>query len=206
MTTLPAPRALCAAAMLAAVLAAGPGTSPAPASAHSDESHDKLAAASGDFAAERLAVPDVTLIDANADPQRLKGPLTEGQIVVLNFSYTTCDTICPLGNVVMASLQDILPADAPVRLLSVTIDPRTDTPELMREAAESFDAGPRWSWLTGAPDEITRLLAAFDADYTNIVLHDPMFLVGRISEGRFYRSLSMPTPQELKRIVDAMAH
>lgn len=204
--TLPAPRALCAAAMLAAVLAAGPGTTPRPASAHSDESPGEPAAASGDFAAERLAVPDVTLIDENADPQRLKGPLTEGQIVVLNFSYTTCDTICPLGNVVMASLQDLLPEDAPVRLLSVTIDPTTDTPELMREAAESFGAGPRWSWLTGPPEEITRLLAAFDADYTNIVLHDPMFLVGRISEGRFYRSLSMPTPQELKRIVDAMVH
>lgn len=200
-------RSLWGAGLIAAILGSGPVTGPGPAEAHSDDTAGHLpAAASGSFSLERLAVPDVTLIDQNANLQRLKGPLTQGQIVVLNFSYTTCDSICPLGNVVMADLQDLLPEDAPVRLLSITIDPTTDTPELMRDAADSFGAGPRWSWLTGSPDEITRLLAAFDADYANIVLHDPMFLVGRISEGRFYRSLSMPMPEELKRIVDAMAH
>jgi protein SCO1/2 len=189
---------LAGAAALAGLRAASPGTAPLPAPPPS--------LATGSFATERLAVPDVTLIDQHAVPQSLKGPLTEGQIVVLNFSYTTCDTICPLGNVVLADLQDLLPPEAPVRLLSVTIDPSTDTMELMRDAADAFGAGPRWTWLTGAPDDVARLTAAFDADYANIALHDPMFLVGRISDGQFYRSLSMPSPHDLKQIIDGMSY
>ena len=74
----------------------------------------------------------------------------------------------------------------------------------MRAAAEEFGASARWHWLTGNPGEVKRLLAAFDADYANIVLHDPMFLVGRVEDGRFYRSLSMPEAGDLKKIIDAM--
>ncbi|MGX0975084.1 protein SCO1/2 [Roseovarius sp. MBR-51] len=158
----------------------------------------------GGFQMERLSLPDVTLIDQDARATPFKGPLTEGQILVITFGYTTCDTICPLGNVVMADLDMALAPDRRIRLMSITIDPATDTPELMRKAAETFGASTRWSWLTGTPVEIDRLLEAFDADYANIALHDPMFLVGRVEDGRFYRSLSMPDPADLVRIIDAM--
>ena len=130
--------------------------------------------------------------------------MTQGHVVVINFNYTTCDTICPLGNVVMADLDAMLGPERAVRLLSITIDPARDTPDRMRAAAEEFGASARWRWLTGNPGEVKRLLAAFDADYTNIVLHDPMFLVGRVEDGRFYRSLSMPEAGDLKKIIDAM--
>lgn len=156
------------------------------------------------FRSERLAVPDVTLIDQEARAHRLKGALTEGRVLVINFNYTTCETLCPLGNVVMADLDALIPPGRDVLLMSITIDPANDTPDRMRAAAEEFGASARWSWLTGAPAEIKRLLEAFDADYANIVLHDPMFLVGRLEDGRFYRSLSMPEAEELKKIVDAM--
>ena len=167
------------------------------------QAHD-LGATTGEFELERLALPDVTLIDQNATPHRLKGPLTDGQTLVINFSYTTCDTICPLGNVVMADLDGILPPHAPVKLLSITINPTNDTPDLMRRAAETFGASERWSWLTGVPSEVDRVLKAFDANYVDVVLHDPMFLVGKASEGRFYRSVTMPDAKQLKRLVDAM--
>ncbi len=157
------------------------------------------------FRSERLALPDVELIDQEARTHRFKGALTEGQVLVINFNYTTCDTLCPLGNVVMADLDALLPAGQGVVLMSITIDPANDTPDRMRAAAEEFGASDRWHWLTGPPAEIGRLLSAFDADYANIVLHDPMFLVGRVEDGRFYRSLSMPEAADLKKIVDAMA-
>jgi protein SCO1/2 len=160
--------------------------------------------AKGDFALERLAVPQVTLIDQYAREQVFKGPLTDGQVLVINFNYTTCESICPIGNDVMAELDDLLAPDAPVRLLSITIDPGRDTPAHMRKAADTFGASERWAWLTGAPGEVSRLLAAFDADYANIVLHEPVFLVGDLDSQRFYRSQSMPAPQELARLVASL--
>lgn len=161
-------------------------------------------AAKGDFAVERLAVPQVTLIDQYAREQVFKGPLTDGQVLVINFNYTTCESICPIGNDVMAELDDLLAPEAPVRLLSITIDPGRDTPAHMRKAADTFGASDRWAWLTGSPGEVSRLLAAFDADYANIVLHEPVFLVGDLDSQRFYRSQSMPAPQELAGLVASL--
>lgn len=162
------------------------------------------AAQIGNFAPEILRVPDVTLIDHDARRHDFKGPLTRDRLLVINFSYTTCASICPIGNAVLADLDDMLGPDAPVRLMSITIDPARDTPTLMREAAETFGASDRWSWLTGAPGEINRLLAAFDADFANIELHDPVFLIGDLESGRFYRSLSMPRAEELAALVAAL--
>jgi protein SCO1/2 len=158
----------------------------------------------GEFALERLAIPQVALIDQYAREQAFKGPLTDGQILVVNFNYTTCESICPIGNDVMAELDDLLAPDAPVRLLSITIDPGRDTPAQMRKAADSFGASDRWSWLTGEPAEVSRLLAAFDADFANIVLHDPVFLVGDLDSQRFYRSQSMPLAKELAGLVASL--
>lgn len=159
----------------------------------------------GNFTVERLAVPEVELVDQDNQMHALKGPLTDGKLLVINFNYTTCVSICPLGNDVMARLDDMLAADKPIRLMSITIDPRRDTPSLMRAAAESFDASERWSWLTGDPGEIERLLAAFDAGVANVELHEPIFLVGDLETGRFYRSLSMPNPTELAQLIDTLA-
>lgn len=155
----------------------------------------------GAFAVEHLTVPRVTLIDQYAQEQLFHGPLTEGQVLVINFNYTTCESICPIGNDVMAELDGMLPAEAPVRLMSITIDPGRDTPAQMRKAAKTFGASERWAWLTGNPGEVSRLLAAFDADYANILLHEPVFLVGDLDTHQFYRSQSMPSPEELAGLV-----
>lgn len=158
----------------------------------------------GAFAIERLSVPPVTLIDQYAQEQPFHGPLTEGRVLVINFNYTTCESICPIGNDVMAELDDMLSNEAPVRLMSITIDPGRDTPAQMRKAADTFGASERWAWLTGSPGEVSRLLAAFDADYANIVLHEPVFLVGDLGTQQFYRSQSMPSPEELAGLVGTL--
>ncbi|SEA84331.1 SCO family protein [Rubrimonas cliftonensis] len=155
----------------------------------------------GNFALERLSTPNVELIDQNAERHRLKGALTDGRLLVINFSYTLCNSICPIGNDVMAELDGMLPPGEEVRLLSITIDPGRDTPAMMRKAADAFGASERWLWLTGAPGEIDRLLEAFDADFVDLELHDPVFLIGDLESGRFYRSLSMPSADELRNLV-----
>jgi len=52
-------------------------------------------------------------------------------------------------------------------LLSVTLDPGTDTPRVLKDYAELYGAGPGWTFLTGDEDQITELrhrLGAFDPD------------------------------------------
>lgn len=160
-----------------------------------------------DFVQERLVLPRMQLIDQHAKRRDLTGELARDAVLVINFSYTLCDSICPIGNDVMAQVDDLIEGSdgPPVRLLSITIDPTRDTPLLLSKAAETFDASDNWFWLTGDPYDIDSLLRALGAQVYDIVFHDPMFLVGDAGTGVFYRSLSMPTAAEIVDRIAALA-
>lgn len=86
-----------------------------------------------------------------------------GKVVVANFVYTNCPDICPLLSFRMKQLQDRLRDEqllgTHVQLLSFTVDPARDTPAVLREYAERFQADPAgWRFLTGPEDEVTRLI------------------------------------------------
>jgi len=72
-----------------------------------------------------------------------------GRPFVLDFIFTTCAGPCPRMSASMEVLQDEL-AGSDVRLVSVTVDPATDTPAVLAEYAERYGADPeRWWFLTG---------------------------------------------------------
>lgn len=76
----------------------------------------------------------------------------EGKIIVADFFFTRCGTICPKMGVQMQQLQLKLddPAFADVVFLSHTVDPEHDTPEVLREHARKLQAdSSRWVFLTG---------------------------------------------------------
>ena len=59
----------------------------------------------------------------------------------------------------MGELQSVLPANAPVKLLSVTTDPEFDSPAILKRYAEQFGAkSDRWWFLTGPKDQVRQVL------------------------------------------------
>jgi protein SCO1/2 len=89
-----------------------------------------------------------------------------GRAAVLSFIYTHCTDTCPLLTATMAQVQDRLRAEgllgSKVQLVSVTVDPRRDTPEVLAEYAARFKADPdAWRFLSGEPETIYAVLATF---------------------------------------------
>lgn len=83
-----------------------------------------------------------------------------GQPFVLDFVFTTCTGPCPAMSRNMRTLQDVL-ASSRARLVSFSVDPPRDTPEVLTKYAEGFGADPaRWWFLTGDEAEIARVAAA----------------------------------------------
>lgn len=102
------------------------------------------------------AVPDFVL--TNQEAQLVRRADLLGQPWVADIIFTRCAGPCPLMTRRMKSLQDALPADARVRLITLTTDPGYDSPEILRSYGERFGADfRRWWFLTGAPDQIARL-------------------------------------------------
>jgi protein SCO1/2 len=76
---------------------------------------------------------------------------------VADFIFTRCPASCPIMTARMARLNRELPRNLGVRLVSFTVDPDHDTPQVLQEYAESFSAPERWLFLTGGKEELFRL-------------------------------------------------
>ena len=77
---------------------------------------------------------------------------------VADIIFTRCAGSCPIMSGQMKSLQDALPANSPVRLVTLTTDPDFDTPPVLKKYSERFSADPgRWMFLTGTKEEIGKL-------------------------------------------------
>jgi protein SCO1/2 len=115
-----------------------------------------LAHEAGDQEEERLptigAAPDFALTSQDGAEVTLES--LRGKVIAVAFIYTWCPDVCPMLTDKMARVQDELGADFGTRIafVSITVDPERDTPEVLKEYAEAFDADPvGWSFLTGTP-------------------------------------------------------
>ncbi len=83
----------------------------------------------------------------------------EGKFLVVSFVFTSCSLSCRVVNDRMAEIQQSL-GDAPdVRLVSFTVDPRTDTPAVLTKFAAKYGADTRrWLFLTGPKTELYRVI------------------------------------------------
>ncbi len=84
----------------------------------------------------------------------------KGKVWLANFLYTTCPSTCPMLANRLADLQKAALAEGSgdeVRLVSFSVDPEHDTPEVLREYADALKADPRWLFLTGEKTAIETL-------------------------------------------------
>jgi protein SCO1 len=99
------------------------------------------------------SLPAFRLQDQNAQPYGLDE--LRGRPWVAAFIFTKCGGTCPVMTTRMARLQPRLPAGA--QLVSITVDPGHDTPDVLRAYARQVNAGPQWHFLTGATADLYRL-------------------------------------------------
>ena len=155
-------------------------------------------------------LPAFELIERSQAPLRLDD--LRGKVWVADFMYTSCVEICPLQSAEMARLQAAFADYRDLRLVSISVDPARDTPAVLSDYAEKFQADPgRWLFATGEPEAVARLAqegfrlsaASFvqgdDADYTFI--HSNRFVLvdrqGRIRG--YYRSTDADHLLRLRR-------
>jgi protein SCO1/2 len=101
-------------------------------------------------------VPPFALVERSGRPLTRDG--LRGSVWIADFVFTRCSGSCPMMASAMSRLQVAL-EDAPrVRLVSVSVDPEYDTPEVLREYAQGVAAdSARWLWATGEKEAIFRL-------------------------------------------------
>lgn len=100
------------------------------------------------------SVGEFSLIDSSGRPFTLSD--LKGRTSVVDFVFTRCLGVCPTMTAEMRALQDRLPKG--IRLISISVDPENDTPEVLASYGRVHGADPeRWLFLTGDRDTIHKL-------------------------------------------------
>ncbi len=105
--------------------------------------------------------PRTVLVDSAGKPFDLAS--LQGKVVVVSFVYTTCTGVCPATTQAMAGVRNALKEaklwGTSVEFVSITLDPRRDTAEVLRRYAKLFRADdPAWHFLTGPPDQVESVI------------------------------------------------
>jgi protein SCO1/2 len=148
-----------------------------------------------------LNIPDVPLVDQDGKPVRFYSDLVKGKVVAMNFIFTSCTTICPPMGANFAKLQKLL-AGKDVHLISVSVDPATDTPQHLKAWAGKFGAAPGWTLVTGDRNEVNRLLKALGVFTAGVADHSPLVLLGNDVGHRWTRAYGLAPPVKLAELIE----
>lgn len=131
-------------------------------------------------------VPDVAFTDQTG--ARLRTADLAGRVLIANFIFTRCPTVCPVTSLKMQRLGDQLAGEPEVALVSISVDPEHDTPPVLRDFAARYRADPaRWRFLTGEAAAVRRAIEegfklevarrGQTADGTPDIVHDLHFVL-----------------------------
>lgn len=146
-----------------------------------------------------LKLPDAVLTDQDGRSRRLLSEVMEDKIIVANFVYTNCSTVCPVSSTLFSQTQEQLGdlLDNRVRLVSLSVDPARDTPARLKTYAETHGAKPGWIWLTGSAPEVTATLKGFGTYTTNFQDHPVVIMIGDNRSGQWTRYFGFQDPKRL---------
>jgi protein SCO1 len=108
-------------------------------------------------------LPNVPLVTHRGEQVRFYDDLIRDKTVLFNFMLVECtDGLCPTVTANLRKVQDLLGErmGRDIFFYSISLQPKKDTPAILKEYAENFDIKPGWTFLTGKPADIERLRRA----------------------------------------------
>ncbi len=192
--------------LLGALLLLGTGTAGAHKEKHPQDGHAAKGGTQSKGASADVRLYDLELIDQNGQPARFKSDVIGNRIVVINFIYTSCTTVCPVLSAIFGQVQHRLGSrlGKDVFLVSVSVDPVTDRPQRLRAYAKKNKARPGWIWLTGEKTTVDKVLQGLRAYTPDFEDHPSMMLVGDARSGDWTRFYGFMSPDQVVTKVDEL--
>ena len=159
------------------------------------------------------SLPDFQLVDQDGRSFGL-GDL-KGKVWLADFVYTTCPGPCPMVTRNVSQLQDAAFQSGDVRFVTFTMDPKDDSPAVLKQYGEKFHATPgKWIFLTGDPEKIFSLvrngftLAIADATPNAPIVHSTkLALVDRDGTVRgYYDGIGEVPSEQILRDIQRLLH
>mgnify|MGYP001301736530 FL=1 len=145
----------------------------------------------------------------NSDGNTVTLDNLKGKVWVADFIFTTCTMACPMMTGNMNIVHKKFKKNDNVRLVSISVYPEYDTPEVLKNYASQYDADTeKWLFLTGKEDAVKDIIRdGFKiGDYEDIIFHSEKFaLVDKKGIIRaYYNGMKSEDMKQLKKDIDAL--
>ncbi|HEX6183863.1 MAG TPA: SCO family protein [Pyrinomonadaceae bacterium] len=184
-----------------------PATPPAPAEVKDPHAGHQMGQPQEPQSPAQKYFSDVELLDQDGRKVRFYTDMLKGKTVVVNAFFTTCTSVCPPMNRNMEKIQEALGdrLGKEVFLVSISVDPTTDTPPRLKEYAQKFHAKPGWTFLTGKKENVDWALFKVGQYVESKDDHTTLIIVGNETTGLWKKMLGMAKAAELIQIVESVA-
>ena len=152
-------------------------------------------------------VPEFEFV--NSDQETITLNNLKGKVWVADFIFTTCTMACPMMTGNMNIIHKKYKKNDDVRLVSISVYPEYDTPEVLTKYASQYDANTsRWYFLTGEENTVKRVIKdGFKiGDYEDIIFHSEKFaLVDKKGMIRaYYNGMKTEDMKKLKKDINIL--
>jgi protein SCO1 len=151
---------------------------------------------------------DVQLVNQDGDTMRLYSDLISGKIVIINAFFTSCTGACPVAAGNMAAIQTHLGErlGKDVVLISISVDPVTDTPAKLKEYAQRFKARPGWYFLGGKKENVDTALRKLGQYVDDPAAHQNLIIMGNEPSGLWKKAFGLAKSAEILPVVDSVVN
>jgi protein SCO1/2 len=165
-------------------------------------------AGQGEDSSAQRYFTDTVLMNQNGESVRFYSDLLKNRIVVINTFFTECVSVCPLLNRNMQAIQDWLGdrLNRDVLLLSISVDPATDTPPRIKEYAQRFHAKPGWVFLTGKKENVELVLQKLGLRVEARDDHSTIFIIGNDRTHLWKKAMGAAKSDQLIPIVESVVN
>ena len=148
---------------------------------------------------ENFALLDVELIASNGEKTTLLKELDTNTPIILNFIFTTCNTICPIMTGTFSTINRIL-KNKTVKMMTISIDPEYDTPKALSAYSKKFNANKKWHFYTGESKNIVSIQKSF-TDYRGSKMnHTPNTFIRYSNKSKWLKITGFISSAELIKI------
>lgn len=173
-------------------------------SAQEHHHHQHAPAPAPPPAQRTYTIPDLAVQTHSGDSVHFYRDLVKGRVVVMNFVFTSCTTVCPTMGATFARVQQQL-GDRDVAMISVSIDPANDTPERLTAWSKKLGAKPGWTLVTGTKSDISAILKSLGLFTADPAAHSPVVMVVNDPENRWERVDGLAAPSAIIAAIDRVA-
>lgn len=147
---------------------------------------------------------DVELVNQDGKKVRFYSDLIDGKIVIINSFFASCTGVCPVMSgtykKIQAALGDRIGKD--VHLISISVDPETDTPAALRKYAKATNARPGWTFITGDKKSVETALHKLGLKTATKESHTPVVLIGNEPKGVWKKAFGLAASDEVVKLVN----